>query len=336
MATPPDRTIALSLSPRDSSRAARLASALAAKSEGQDLLFVSQALILCGLPYSQTDERRITREARTARGRVRVTFQAMLDDVPMPFGKDAVLLSYITTLALLADSPIVNFANAKDYMDQFGEDKGGRTYRLFAERWRRLAGLVIAVERYSTGSHDTDLKVVIKNARLPSRSSLMAARSGFESFVGLQPYYSVTLGTDFWSDLKATAVPLLLPVMRAFSNRPLAWHFVQYLHWQSYVAQAAATDYGHPGSARVDWAELRMMLGSATKHEKQLRRELRAVISDLKLVWPELNARFDGTTLCIAPPDNGVLLVENSEELRNKRVVRQWKRFLAREARLTL
>lgn len=316
---------------RDANRAERLITALASKSEQQDLLFVSQALILCGLPYAPTEERRLIREAQTARGRVRVTFQAILEDVPMPYGKDAVLLSYLTTLALLGDTPTVTFENAKDYMDQFGEDTGGRSYRLFAERWRRLAGLVIAVERHGDTSHDTELQVVIRHAKLPSKSNLMAARSGFQTFPGMGPYYSVTLGADFWQDLRRSSVPLLLPVMRAFANRPLAWHFVQYLHWRSFVAQTAA-DHGRDGVARIDWAELRMMLGSATRYEKQLRRELRKVIADLKLLWPQCNASFDGTTLCIAPPTNRIGLVE-SKDIRDKRRANiKWRRLLAQEA----
>jgi hypothetical protein len=318
---------------RDVNRADRLISALAAKSEEQDLLYVSQALILCGLPYAPTSERRIIREAQTARGRVRVTFQAVLEDVPMPYGKDAVLLSYLTTLALLSDSPTVTFENAKDYMEQFGEDTGGRSYRLFAERWRRLAGLVIAVERHGDASHNTELQVVIRHAKLPSKSKLMAVRSGTDTltFPGSGPYYSVTLGTDFWNDLRGSAVPLLLPVMRAFANRPLAWHFVQFLCWRSFVSQTAA-DHGRNGVARIDWAELRLMLGSSTSYEKRLRRELRTIIADLKVIWPQCNAAFDGTTLCIAPPASRIALVDSKQVRAQRRIRVKWRRIIAAES----
>jgi hypothetical protein len=293
---------------RDQNRADRLIKALATKSEEQELLFASTALILCGLPYAPTTERTIVREAFTASGRVRVTFQAMLEDVPLAFGKDAVLLTFLTTKALLTRSPTVTFATAKEYLDLFGEDLGGKSYKLLAERWRRLAGLVIGIERHGHVSHDTALQVVIKQAHLPTRSSLMAARAGFEILPGVQPHYSINLGRDFWSDLQRTAVPLLLPVMRAFANRPMAWHFVQFLHWRSYVSQRAA-DHGRTPQARIDWGELRMTLGSNAKNDKQLRRELKRVIADLKVLWPACDAVFDGSTLCVGPPKDGRMLV---------------------------
>jgi hypothetical protein len=297
---------------RDQNRADRLIAALTTKSEEQELLFTSQGLILCGLPYVPTAERTIIREAPTSRGSVRVTFQAMLENVPLAYGKDAVLLTFLTTKALLTDSPTVSFATAKEYLDLFGEDSGGKSYRVLAERWRRLAGLVIAIERHGDVSHDSELQVVIKRARLPSRSSLMAARAGFEVLPGLQQNYSINLGTDFWNDLKRNAVPLLLPAMRAFANRPLAWHFVQFLHWRSYVSQKAA-EHGRSQVARIDWTELRMMLGSNTKYEQQLRRELKRVIADLRVLWPECNASFDGTTLCVGPPSSGILMVQSKK-----------------------
>jgi hypothetical protein len=236
----------------------------------------------------------------------------MLENVPLADGKDAVLLTFLTTKALLTDSPTVSFATAKEYLDMFGEDTGGKSYRLLAERWRRLAGLVIAIERHGDVSHDSELQVVIKRARLPTKSSLMAARAGFEVLPGFQQNYSINLGTDFWNDLKRNAVPLLLPAMRAFANRPLAWHFVQFLHWRSYVSQKAA-EHGHLQTARIDWTELRMMLGSTTKYEQQLRRELRRVIADLRVLWPECNASFDGSTLCVGPPSSGILMVQSKK-----------------------
>ena len=62
--------------PRDANRADRLLAAMEAKAKGDDLLYTAQALILCGLPYAPTSERTIVREARTSRGRLRVTFSA--------------------------------------------------------------------------------------------------------------------------------------------------------------------------------------------------------------------------------------------------------------------
>jgi hypothetical protein len=316
--------------PREKNRTNRLIAALDSKAERDQLLYAAQALILCGLPYAPTTDRTIVREGHTARGRVRVTFRAALEEVPLPFGKDAVLLTFLTTKAILGNTPTVSFATAKEYLDLFGEDVGGRSYRLLAERWRRLAGLVISIERHGVASHDTNLQVVISRAKLPARSSVMASRAGLEQFPGLQPHYAITLGREFWDDLRACAVPLLLPVMRAFANRPLAWHFVQFVHWRSYVALTAA-DHGHDSPARINWSALRLMLGSSTSHDKQLRRELRIVISDLKFLWPECNAAFDGATLCIGPPTSRVMLVESRDERVNRRAGAKWARLLARK-----
>jgi hypothetical protein len=318
--------------PREVNRTERLLAAIEAKAECDDLLYGAQALILCGLPYAPTAERTIVREAQTSRGRLKVTFSAALKDVPLPYGKDAVLLTFLTTKAILGDGPTVSFATAREYLELFGEDLGGRSYKLLAERWRRLAGLVIGVERHGDTAHESNLQVVISAAKLPIRSSIMATRSGMERFAALQPYYSITLGRDFWADLRSRAVPLLLPVMRAFATRPLAWHFVQYVHWRSYVALRAAA-HGHTAPARIDWHELRLMLGSNTRHDKQLRRELRTVITDLTLLWPECNAYFDRFTLCIGAPTSGVTLVESRERRFQRRAETKWRHLLMQHQR---
>jgi hypothetical protein len=315
--------------PRDAKRADRLLAAMDAKAERDDLLYTAQALILCGLPYAPTSERTIVREAHTSRGRLRVTFSAALKDVPLPYGKDAVLLTFLTTRAILGDGPTVSFATAREYLDLFGEDTGGRSYKLLAERWRRLAGLVVGLEREGDASQESNLQVLISSAKLPTRSTIMATRCGIERFPALQPYYTITLGRDFWADLRARAVPLLLPVMRAFATRPLAWHFVQFVHWRSYVALRAAA-HGHTAPARIEWRELRLMLGSTTTHDKQLRRELRTVITDLMFLWPECNAGFDGFTLLIGAPRSGVTLVETRERRFERRAGAKWTRLLTR------
>jgi hypothetical protein len=104
-----------------------------------------------------------------------------------PYGKDAVLLTFLTTKAILGDAPTVSFATAREYLELFGEDLGGRSYKLLAERWGRLAGLVIGVERHGDTRHESNLQVVISAAKLPIRSSIMPTRSGMERFVALQP-----------------------------------------------------------------------------------------------------------------------------------------------------
>jgi hypothetical protein len=192
---------------------------------------------------------------------------------------------------------------------------------------------VVGVERQGETAHESNLQVVISAAKLPNRSSIMATRAGVERFAALQPYYSITLGRDFWVDLRSRAVPLLLPVMRAFATRPLAWHFVQYVHWRSYVTLRAAA-HGHTAPARIDWHELRLMLGSTTRHDKQLRRELRTVLTDLKFLWPECNAQFDRFTLCIGAPTSGVTLVESRERRFQRRAEIKWRRLLAQHSKV--
>src|SRR5689334_2343555 len=100
---------------REANRADRLLAALDAKTERDQLLYAAQALILCGLPYAPTTERTIIREGHTSRGRVRVTFRAALEDVALPYGKDAVLLTFLTTKAILNNARTVNFAAAREY-----------------------------------------------------------------------------------------------------------------------------------------------------------------------------------------------------------------------------
>lgn len=321
--------------PRPPARVERLA-ALAEKlrlseSERQELLFTAQTLILCGLPYKATDKRTITRVAKTSKGRLRVTFQAAVPDVSLPYGKDRVLLTFLLTKARQADSPVVTFDYAREYLDAFEEGVGGKSYAALAERWRRLAGLTIVIERDGVDTpHHARIQNLVEELYLPPKAGVMAERAGLPFFpeLELKNHYSIKFSASFWEDFKRFAVPLHAGVMKAFATRPLAWDFVQFVHYRSFTVQKQA-QVNSNAEARIEWQELRLMLGTSSRDRKGLVREMRTILTELSQVWPQHRAKFEGSTLLIAPPADGIGLVATKSQDKHRVLVSRVRRNLA-------
>lgn len=301
--------------PRSPARLERIANAAEklrlSEGERQELLFTAQTLILCGLPYKATDKRSITREAKTSKGRLRVTFQANLADVPLPYGKDRVLLTFLLTKARQTDSPTVTFDFAREYLDTWGEGVGGKSYAALADRWRRLSGLTIVIERDGADSpHHARIQTLVEELYLPPKAGIMAERAGRPFFPELEvkSHYQITFSASFWEDFKRFAVPLNASVMKAFATRPLAWDFVQFVHYRSFAVHKQA-EVNPQAEARIGWNELLLMLGTSSRDRKGLLRELRAILEELAHLWPQHQARFEASTLHIAPPTDGIGLV---------------------------
>ncbi len=102
-----------------SRRAGRLAGIRQQRDDGslsQELFQVSQALILCGLPYQPTTERHFTRKARLADGStVAVTFSTALE-AAMPYGSDRTLLHFLMDRAVKTGSRFVSWETATEFL----------------------------------------------------------------------------------------------------------------------------------------------------------------------------------------------------------------------------
>lgn len=79
----------------------------------------------------------------------------------------------------LFDSPFTPWNSAAEYQDEIGQSRGGKNNRKLRERFRRISGLVISIERKTqTAQADQFFTVVEKSYfQRPSRMILMRSHS---------------------------------------------------------------------------------------------------------------------------------------------------------------
>lgn len=273
----------------------------------EEVLFIARAVVLCGLPYRRTKNRELVKTARLGNGdRITVTFKASKEGVDLPFGKDRALLAWITTCAKKQGGRRVQFDTTAEFIRAFGLADSGTHYKAFRESLDRLKGFSCYIE-VADGSKEGSLhESVIKKAVIPTRKDARKELAGevrllSESSGG--DYY-LELDESFYQELVEHSVPLPLDLMRRYGNNPVAWDFIQFV---SYRSAAAKT------TSRIPLEPFFAMLGSVDSNPWRLRSSLETVLKELREIWPEVNARFEGkaskTVFLIGPPENNHTLV---------------------------
>lgn len=247
-----------------------------------EILLQPRPLILAGLPYRRDDSiRELTRTARTGRHSfLRVTFIATDRRFPLPFGADRSLLAWITTKAFASGS--VRFSAIADYFRAFGLDRGGRSYRIFRERFQRIANLAIRIEEI----HE-DERRVRRLFLVPESVEPLDLLEGGAAGVGRRLFayerYGFRLDESFWRYLRETRVPMPIRVLRELHDQPQAWDFAQLLLYRCHVARAPSV---------IPWRELVEQLGSQDRNPDRLRWVLRRLLARLTALEPRCRAKF--------------------------------------------
>ena len=244
-------------------------------------LVQAKALLLCALPCSQVPDRSVTRVAQIAPGsRLAVTFTSVDEEVPLPFGADRALLTWMQTQAYR--DGFVSLRSLTGFFRAFNLHPSGSEYQRFRARLQRVASLAITI-RLDTENESLRLRLhPLKCARtpkefettgqtLPSAQVLRRERFGF------------ALDPDFWAYLRANPVPLPLPLMRRFHGRPKAWDLAAFVLYRSYVARTPSV---------VPWPDLMAQLGSRDTFPRRLKATLSAVLDEIRVVYPNLRTRF--------------------------------------------
>ncbi len=136
---------------------------------GDEVIKIAQAMILCTLPYRATDKNKITRSARLGDGStLYVTFTAGMRDVPLPYGADRKLLAWIFDRAISSNSPFIPWNSAAEYQDEIGQSRGGKNNKELRDRFRRISGLVISIERKTQTAQADQFFTVVEKSYLPA------------------------------------------------------------------------------------------------------------------------------------------------------------------------
>ena len=287
-------------------RAARFAGIRQQRDDGslsQEMFQVSQALILCGLPYQPTTARHFTRKARLADGStVAVTFSTALE-AAMPYGSDRTLLHFLMDRAVKTGSRFVSWETATEFLNTMNLATGGKNRRDLRERFRRIAGLTIGVERKTADSYSGRVMPVIGEYHLPTSIDVRAEVQGAQVLpLTDKIVYGVEIEDKFFKDLLAHHVPVPAEIIRATRKQSQLQDLVVFLYWRCYAAESTSL---------IKWEYLRQQVWQDDKKERRIRERFAEAIVCLRTLWPEINAEALSTGLMVGKPrGNRYLLVE--------------------------
>ncbi len=276
---------------------------------------VAQALILCGLPYRPPTLNKITKSARLADGtRLQVTFSASLD-TGLPYGSDRSVLHFVLDKAVKARSPFITWKTASQYLEAMGMDQGGKNRRDLRERYLRIRGLTIGVQRSSSGISETQVMPVIKRSRLPTSISPCANddRPGQEASKHPGLNLGLEIDADFFAELVAHPVVVPVELIRATRGKPQLQDMVLFLYWRCFAARSISI---------IPWRELRMQLWQADTNLPRIRARFGLAIRALQTLWPEMRASADAKGLVVGPPADGRCFTEAAQANRRSVVSR--------------
>lgn len=240
-----------------------------------ELYQVAQALILCGLPYQPSALNKITRSARLADGtRLQVTFSASLD-TGLPYGSDRSVLHFLLDKAVKARSPFVTWKTASQFLEAMGMQQGGKNRRDLRERYLRIRGLTIAVQRTSSGTSETQIMPVIKRSRLPTSISPCPGndRLGQEALKHSGDDLGLEIDAEFFAELVAHPVVVPVELIRATRGKPQLQDMVLFLYWRCFAARSLSV---------IPWRELRMQLWQADTNLPRIRSRFAVAIRALQ------------------------------------------------------
>jgi hypothetical protein len=274
-----------------------------------DFYQVAQALILCGLPYQPSTSNKITRSARLADGtRLQVTFSASLD-TGLPYGSDRSVLHFLLDKAVKTQSPFVTWKTASQFLEAMGMQQGGKNRRDLRERYLRIRGLTIGVQRSSSGTSETQIMPVIKRSRLPTSIIRCVDNDWSDKEALKHPVDDLGLEIDagFFAELVAHPVVVPVELIRATRGKPQLQDMVLFLYWRCYAARSLSV---------IPWRELRMQLWQADTNLPRIRSRFAAAIRALQTLWPEMRASAESRGLVVGPPAEGRCFTEAGQAAR--------------------
>jgi hypothetical protein len=322
------------------------------KESGADIAVwqVALCLILCGLPYEETAERKVTRRARLADGSwLIVQFTAMgykdeLDEegnpkvdpetgkireicIPLPFGADRGPLHFLINKAILRSKELqrlgvdsnseearfVPWETASEYLTEMRLAPGGKNRRDLRSRIERIKHCAITVTRISGNDEEVLMVPVFSKSRLPRSVDTKAKQREQGSQGNLR---GVVFNQEFFQEVTRYHMPVPVQLLRATMGRSQIQDYVLWLHWRAFAAKEATV---------IPWLAVRQQLWQNDSNEARLAAVMRRAIATLRAVWPELtaevNPKIDGKRfagLLIGPPRGGVYMFAGVEGAQKK------------------
>lgn len=282
-------------------RAASLAEKSGLALLGEEVIKMSHALVVCGLPYSRTEERQIQRRARIGRNTwINVTFTAGIANVDMPYGIDRRLLSWIIDTSIRTKSALIPWESTAKYCQEMGLFKSGKNYKSLVSSFRRIRGLVVHVQRVERDdekvSYEPDvLYSIIHGFNLPSSA---AGKFNYPPSEGLENFVGIRLNADFFAEIKQHHVVVPRELWRDLDAPLQVQDIAIYLLVRSYAAKSESP---------IPWDSLASQF-APDSNPRRFRQHARMAIKILLATWPHsLNIRVEGDVIIVGRPTNPIL-----------------------------
>ena len=252
---------------------------------GDEVIKMAQALILCTLPYRPTEERQVVRSARLSDGStLRVTFTAGITGIGMAYGNDRHLMAWLFDKAINSDTAFVTIKSASDYLRETGKSRNGDRVKELAARLSRLTGLVIGIERRSSGATQTVMLPMIASSNLPNNLTvqLRAETGGQRAIPGLENPFGIQLEERFFQDIKRhhVAIPRRLWMqLQGQKGGPQLQDLLTFFVYRCYCAQSETV---------IPWAGLREQFPQDDSNPRRFKQNVKKAIQQLRILWPEI------------------------------------------------
>ncbi len=268
---------------------------------GDDVFKIAQTMILCTLPYRPTEgERQITKKARLSDGSMlSVTFTAGREDVPLPYGADRKLLTWMIDRCIQSDVPLIEWHTATEYMRDIGLTDAGNNLRELKQRFRRLAGLLITIERRSLASERGKMLAFIEEWNLPHSVDLEAEKAGQDRLPAVREHYGFLMNEKLFQEVKKNHV--VIPRRFWLRTRNIGSQMQDYILWLLYRCYCAQSE------TFIPWDKLRDQLWQADKKINRIKMRFTKAVRFLKAIWPEVNVQVLAEGLLIGPSTKPLL-----------------------------
>lgn len=246
---------------------------------GDDHIKLAQVLIMCSLPHSQTDKQQIVRKARLGDGTyLTVTFSSMLSGVPLPFGRDRKLLAWIFDRAIRSDSPFVGWSAANEYQREMGLPEGGRSNKQLQERFQRIAGLGLAIERQRDGVTETIGYKVLAQSRLPKSITGRTVDMNQRLLPGMEEGLGIRLTAELFNDIRRHNYALPRLLWQTLTGPSQIQDIALWLFVRCYAAASETV---------IPWSALQEQFGAEDSNPWRIRARAKDAIKVLATLWPE-------------------------------------------------
>lgn len=245
---------------------------------GDNVIKFAQFLILASLPVSRTSARQVTRRARVGDNAwVDVTYTAILPGVDLPFGGDRKLLAWIFDQAINSESPVIPWSRASQYQAEMGMSDGGSGYSRLAERFARVQGLAIAIQR-SDGAGGTVAYNLLTGSKLPTALEQRLISAGQRTLPNIEEH-GIRINADLHKDIRQYHVAMPRALLLNLDGPTL---MLDILYWLVYRCYSAKTE------SVIPWAAFTEQFGPNDSNPRRIKAHARRAIQVLRQVWPDV------------------------------------------------